>query len=271
MEELNIREIQEESLKILMFVDKLCNELNLNYCVMYGTLIGAIRHNGFIPWDDDIDIAMNRKDYLKLQEYFVQHKNELKPYEFFSKDTREKYPYMIARVCNTDFIQKSEIEGDYGMGTFIDIYPFDGAGNGKSKYPFLKSQFYSSMYYMKSRTHFIPSEIKYLNFIKRIMFVLSHLYSYKFLRRKLESLSNLYDYDKSKYVAQMESFSEGSGNIYLKTDLENTCYHVFEGFKVKIPKNYDAMLRQLYGDYMRLPPEEKRIGHHFYKIYRKSN
>lgn len=270
MEELNIKEIQAESLKILLFIDKLCDKLGLNYCIMYGTLIGAIRHNGFIPWDDDVDIAMNRKDYLKLQEYFVQHKEELSPFEFFSKDTREQYPYMIARVCNTNFIQKSEIEGDFGMGTFIDIYPFDGAGNGKAIYPFIKSQFYSSIYYMKSRTCFIPSEKKHLNLIKRIMFAFAHLYSYKFLRSKLEPLANLYDYETSKYVAQMDRFSAGKANMYLKSDLENTCYHDFEGYKVKIPQNYDVMLRQLYGDYMQLPPEEKRIGHHFYKIYKKN-
>lgn len=269
MKKLSCREIQEESLKILIFVDKLCNELKLNYCIMYGTLIGAIRHNGFIPWDDDVDIAMSRSDYLKLQGYFMQHKEELKPYEFFSKETRENYPYMIGRVCNTDFIMKSEIEGDYGMGTFIDIYPMDGAGNGKAVLPFMKSRLFSSIYYMKSRTHFIPSEKKYLNIPKRIIFSFVHLFSYKFLRKNLEKLVYRFDYDKSEYVAQMDCFSDGKQNMYLKKDLEETVYHEFEGYQVKIPRNYDAMLRQLYGDYMQLPPEEKRIGHHFYSIYKK--
>lgn len=269
MEELNIREIQKESLKILLFVDELCNKLNLNYCVMYGTLIGAIRHNGFIPWDDDVDIFMSRKDYLILQEYFMQHKDELKPFEFFSKDTRDVYPYMIGRICNTNFIMKSEIEGDYGMGTFIDIYPMDGAGNGNAILPFLKSRLFSSMYYMKSRTHYIPSEKKYLNILKRIIFMFVNLFSYDYLRRNLENLVNCFEYEKSIYVAQMDCFSEGKRNMYLKKDLEETCYHEFEGCLVRIPKNYDSILRQLYGDYMKLPPEENRIGHHFYRIFRK--
>lgn len=269
MKELNIKEIQAESLKILLFVDKLCNKLNLNYCIMYGTLIGAIRHNGFIPWDDDVDIAMPRKDYLQLQDYFMKHKNELEPFDFFSKDTKEKYPYMIGRVCNTDFIMKSGIEDDYGMGTFIDIYPMDGAGNGKAVWPFIKSWLLSSMYYMKSRTHFIPSENKYLNIPKRIIYNFVHLFSYDYLRKSLEKLVNRFDYDTSIYVGQMDCFSSGKNNMYLKTDLEETIYHDFEGYQIKIPKNYDKMLRQLYGDYMQLPPEEKRIGHHFYTIYEK--
>lgn len=269
MEELNIREIQKESLKILIFVDKLCRELDLNYCIMYGTLIGAIRHNGFIPWDDDIDIAMSRQDYLKLQEYFKTHKDKLKPYEFFSKDTREKYPYMIGRVCNTNFIMKSEIEEDYGMGTFIDIYPMDGAGNGKAFWPFFKSRLFSSMYYMKSRTRFIPSEKKYLNLPKKIIYHLVHLFSYKFLRNNLEKLVNTFDYNKSVYVAQMDCFTDGKNNMFFKKDIEDTIEHNFEGYQLKIPKNYDKMLRHQYGDYMQLPPEEQRIGHHFYKIYKK--
>ena len=67
----------------------------------------------------------------------------------------------------------------------------------------------------------------------------------------------------------MDCFSDGKKNMYLKKDLEETVYHEFEGYRVKIPRNYDAMLRQLYGDYMQLPLEEKRIAHHFYSIYKK--
>ena len=266
MKELNIKEIQQESLKILIFVDKLCNKLNLNYCIMFGTLIGAIRHNGFIPWDDDIDIVMPRKDYLILQNYFMEHKEELKPLEFFSKDTREKYPYMIGRVCNTNFIMKSEIEEDYGMGTFIDIYPMDGAGNGKNTFYYRKSKLLSSMYYMKSRTRFIPSEKWYLNIPKRIIFSFVKLFSFEYLRKELESLVYKFDYDKSIYVAHMDCCTDG---IFLKKDFDETIYHDFEGYQVRIPKNYDSILRNLYGNYMELPPEEKRIGHHFYKIYKK--
>ena len=266
MKELNIKEIQQESLKILIFVDKLCNKLNLNYCIMFGTLIGAIRHNGFIPWDDDIDIVMSRKDFLILQNYFMEHKEELKPLEFFSKDTREKYPYMIGRVCNTNFIMKSEIEEDYGMGTFIDIYPMDGAGNRKNNFYCKKSKLLSSMYYMKSRTRFIPSEKWYLNIPKRIIFALVKLFSFEYLRKELELLVYKFDYDKSIYVANMGCCTDGT---FFKKDFDETIYHDFEGYQIRIPKNYDSLLRRLYGNYMELPPEEKRIGHHFYKIYKK--
>ena len=73
MKELNLREIQSETLKIVKFIDKICLDLNLNYALFYGTLIGAVRHKGFIPWDDDLDIVMPRNDYDKLKEYFILH------------------------------------------------------------------------------------------------------------------------------------------------------------------------------------------------------
>lgn len=271
MRELTLKEIQSESLKILVFIDKLCNNLNINYCIMYGTLIGAIRHNGFIPWDDDIDIAMTRKDYMILMNYFKEHKNDLLPYDFFSKETREKYPYMIGRICNINYVMKSDMEDDYGMGTFVDIYPMDGAGNGKAHIPFIKSRLFSSMYYMKSRTKFIPSEKKVLNIPKRIIYSFVKLIPTSFLRKSLEKLTTKYDFDESEFVAQMDCFSDGKNNMYLKEDIINTCYHDFENVRVKIPVNYDAMLKKLYGDYMELPPENKRVGHHFYKIFSKED
>lgn len=125
------------------------------------------------------------------------------------------------------------------------------------------------MYYMKSRTHFIPSEKKYLNIPKRIIYNFVHLFSYNFLQKNLERLVNYFDYDNSEYVAQMDCFSDGKNNMYLKKDLEDTIYHDFEGYQLRIPRNYDSILRQLYGDYMQLPPEEKRFGHHFYRIFKK--
>ncbi|WP_222931036.1 LicD family protein [Treponema phagedenis] len=84
MQELSLREIQKESLKVLKLVDYICRQENLTYCLFYGTLIGAIRHNGFIPWDDDIDIVMPRNDYDKLKRYFIDNKDNLKPFVFLT-------------------------------------------------------------------------------------------------------------------------------------------------------------------------------------------
>ncbi|WP_038174358.1 LicD family protein, partial [Treponema pedis] len=82
MQELSLKEIQEESLKILKLVDNICREQGFTYCLFYGTLIGAVRHNGFIPWDDDIDIAMPRNDYERLKQYFIVNKDKLMPYVY---------------------------------------------------------------------------------------------------------------------------------------------------------------------------------------------
>ena len=101
--ELSLSEIQAGSLRILKTIDKVCNILNLRYFLAYGTLIGAIRHKNFIPWDDDIDIMMPRDDYKLLIDYFIKHKDELTPLELFSYYNNPKYPYMISRISDNRF------------------------------------------------------------------------------------------------------------------------------------------------------------------------
>ena len=102
--EMSMEQIQQESLKILDTVAALCEKLHLRYYLAYGTLIGAVRHQGFIPWDDDIDIMMPRQDYKILLQYFREHAEELKPLEVFSTYNCPDYPYMITRISNTEYV-----------------------------------------------------------------------------------------------------------------------------------------------------------------------
>ncbi len=129
--ELSTREIQDVSLEILKQVADICEELNLRYYLMYGTLIGAIRHHGFIPWDDDVDIMMPRPDYERLLEFF--EKNKIGDLTVFSHENNDRYPYMIARISDDRYVIECENEESIGMGVFIDIYPFDGLGNSREE------------------------------------------------------------------------------------------------------------------------------------------
>lgn len=269
--QLSLRKIQLETLKNMKAIVKICEENKINYCLAYGTLIGAIRHDAFIPWDDDLDIFMPRDDYEKFKTFCFSHKEELKPYELFTPETHPDYPYMIGRFCNTDFDLVAENEKAVGMGIFVDIYPLDGFGNDEriigKKAKWIK--LFASCYFLISQKHFKKTERKGLNLLKFFLFFISKFLGRKFFYKKLIKCSKIFDYEKSKYVACMIWLDEMEKVVFEKTDIENTIFHKFEDTELKIPANYDKVLRQTYGDYMQLPPPEKRIGHHFYKIYKK--
>ena len=126
---LTMRENQQAAAEVMSVIHQICKKLDLKYFLAYGTLIGAVRHQGYIPWDDDLDIMMPRQDYDKLMAYFQENAEELAPYTLFTPDTVADYPYMIARVCDSRYEIETENEKDCGMGAFVDIYPLDGLGN----------------------------------------------------------------------------------------------------------------------------------------------
>ena len=129
MEELTLRQMQEGALNILKKLDGICREQGLRYFLFYGTLIGAIRHKGFIPWDDDLDVAMPRPDFDKLVAYCRRHRQELQPMQLMTVDDNPQYVYPIARFSDTRYRVKYQGIRDYGLGLFVDIYPLDGCGN----------------------------------------------------------------------------------------------------------------------------------------------
>ena len=152
--ELTMKEIQAVSLEILKQVADLCEELHLRYALIYGTLIGAVRHHGYIPWDDDVDIMMPRPDYDKLLDYLSSHK--LPNLTLFNRQTCPEYPYMISRISDDRYILEMENEESVGMGIFIDIYPYDGLGKTKEESVNfgLKGDRLSSLCYQATRKHF---------------------------------------------------------------------------------------------------------------------
>ena len=127
--ELTIEEIHEGTIGILKKIIELCDMLQVNYYIMYGSLIGAVRHHGFIPWDDDLDIAMLRPEYEKLCSYCETHQGELGHFALMNRRTAKEYPYNISRFCDMRYsMEKKDTIPGAGMGMFVDIYPFDGAG-----------------------------------------------------------------------------------------------------------------------------------------------
>lgn len=267
---LSVKKAQNISLNILKIVTDICEEKGLNYFLMYGTLIGAIRHNGFIPWDDDTDIMMPRSDYDCLINYLHDNPQELKGLKVFEYRLQEDYPYMIARISDPNYPIKMKNEKSYGMGIFIDIYPFDGVGSNLRQALKMerKGDHLSSFCYLSTRKHFAVESTKgfFKNVVKFPLFIIAKLIGKDYFQNKLSSLGNYQSYYTSKYVCCLVWASGGNKDIFQREWFNSYVYHRFEHYKFRIPSRYDAILRHIYGNYMELPPENERIGHHFYDV-----
>lgn len=273
MKELSISETQKISLEILHIVADICETQNYRYCLMYGTLIGAVRHKGYIPWDDDVDIMMPREDYEKFLKYFKNNIQKYPHLKIFNPDECKAYPYMITRISDERYQIDMANEKPYGMGVFIDIYPFDGMGMSYEEAVSYgrKGDRLSSFCYQATRRHLaIETTTSFVRkVIKPFVFVVCRIIGKNFFQNNLKKLVGRYDYDKSKYVGCVVWASHVEKDIYQKAWFDETKLAPFEQYEFRIPVKYDKILKQTYGDYMKLPPEKDRIGHHYYKVYKK--
>lgn len=271
--ELTIKEIQAISLEILYTVAQICEMQHLRYVLIYGTLIGAIRHHGYIPWDDDVDIMMPRPDYDKLLVYLKNHIQEYPHLQVFNREECLEYPYMITRISDDRYVIDMANEKSFGMGIFIDIYPYDGLGKTKNeavKYG-LKGDILSSLCYQATREHFAIETTTSLlrKVVKFPVYLYAKLCGKDYFQEKLEKLARIKDYDSSEYVGCVVWLSWGEKDIFPRKWFDETIMMPFEKYEFRVPREYDRILRHEYGDYTRLPPEKDRVGHHFFKVYKK--
>lgn len=273
---LPMKEIQTISLEILKRVTDICEENGLRYSLMYGTLIGAARHGGFIPWDDDIDIMMPRKDYNILLKILKNLDHKFHPYTVFNRELNKKYHYGITRICDIRYEIQTENEQDCGMGIFIDVYPYDGLGDDKEKALDLLEQ---SSNYLE---HIVLATRKNLNiakennwkgkFVYLVKWVIHHLLgpNYYYYYRQKRLFVNLPEFDDSKYVGPLAWYFAKPEKVLFDREYFTDLVKVkFEKYEFYVPSNYHSLLTQVYGDYMTPPPIEKQVYHHHYKAYKR--
>lgn len=269
-----LEEIQKVNLETLKFISRICDREGIRYILAYGTLIGAIRHKGFIPWDDDLDIMIPRPDYERLLNYFDEHKDELLPYSAMNMQNTPGYPHMITRICDTRYRIDVDNEDDCGMGLFVDCVCMDGCGNSLKEANCImnNTKRYCHLIFLSQRKRLEVKTAKGIKrkFLKPFAYFYAKLVGTKALVNKLLSIIDVSSYQNSKYVSCLIWPTYFNREIIKKEFLEDRILVEFEDAKFFAPRDYDAYLRQLYGDYMTPPPENDRIYHHFYTAYRKN-
>ena len=261
-----LKKLQSIELEILVEFDKICKKHNLKYVLVGGTLIGAIRHNGFIPWDDDIDVSMLREDYNKFVEIQKKELNHDK-YYLQSMETNDKFglPFAKLRRKNSIYCESTNPIDKNEQGIWIDIFPIDKVSNNKilAICDFIKVFYYRNIIAFKLDFKFASKGIKKL--ILDIIKFNSKFYNIDKVKKKYYKILEKHNRKNSNRVIN-------HGGVYLLKEITDkkmftdTIRHEFEKHKFTIPKDYDEYLTQIYGDYMQLPPKEKRVSHHLVEI-----
>lgn len=250
--ELTTQEIQTISLDILLDVANFCEENSITYFLACGTLLGAVRHKGFIPWDDDVDIMMPRPDYKRFLDSYCSSKYKL------LKPAEGRFYY--SKVYDTNTL-KYENDTDYKknkvLGVDIDIFPLDGMINDENvlRKIYRRECFLETLLRLSNQPLFLRK-----NPLKCINRIIPRLIGSKNIVWLIEKNAQTYSYDHSDFVVRMRWSPNGFAGLLPKKVYEKD-YLTFEGKSFCVPKEYDRWLTVFFGNYMELPPEEKRKAH----------
>lgn len=253
-----LHDVQKIELEILEVVHKVCIENHLRYSLAYGTLIGAIRHKGFIPWDDDIDICMPREDYERFLEVWPKYnfENYLLQNKFTDSDFTQSFTKI--RKEHTIFLQPGEEKCQYHKGIFIDIFPGDRVPASKIK---RKIQFINiAVSLLYTRGHKSGSQNRIISLTEDILLKRP---KEKFAEYAVEADRRVQRYNGKSNLEYVFASTISSAKNYYPSDIfEHLILAEFEGKQFYIYRDYDKCLRVEYGDYMQLPPENERTWKH---------
>ena len=254
-------DLQNKEFEILKEFIEICDKLGLSYFLVCGSALGASKYHGFIPWDDDIDVALKRADY----ERFCQEAPAYLSPRFFLQTykTDLNYPHVFAKLRNseTTYIEKSVSHIRMNHGIYIDIFPLDGYPKGKID--IIKLTLKKKLYDIKMASVFSQESAN-----KKVRIISGILRKFGFQNRYQRAVANMdkffagFPIDDSVYWCNY-------GNWQGKTEYASPCqygegaWEDFEGIKVRIPENFDVYLTQKYGDWRADLPESEQVGHHF--------
>ena len=258
-----INKVQAVECEIMQVIDTICRAHNLSYFAIGGTALGAVRHQGFIPWDDDIDIGMPRKDY----EAFLQYARKELPQGYFLQTffTEKKSPFYFAKIRkdNTKFVEYYLKDLDIHQGIFVDIFPFDNVPENPTlrNLHYRVSRFLYQVYLCKSLTTVCSSRFEQKDNRKGILRKILHVLLLPIPKRWLYHLM-----DRSVQMFNNKPCEEISHIVRrrLRARLDilyPVQYLPFENLQMPVPNDYHAYLSAQFNNYNDLPPENKRFGH----------
>ena len=257
-------EVKAIQLELLEYVAQLCKENGINYFLDSGTLIGAARHQGYIPWDDDIDIGMLREDYEKFIKLMARSTN--KRFEFKCYELDHNHLYAFGKMVDTHTVLYEPDENGIKSAVNIDVFPYDNAPDDDAtlKSMVTKRNRYRLLNQLRNGL-ILPSSA-----LKKVIVVVSKLIlsilPKDYFIKKMIMNEKQYVKAKTKRIANFYGISNAIADNSLFRDFTTL---KFENAFYSVPVDYDKWLTINYGNYMELPPVEKRVTHHSYIAYKK--
>ncbi len=258
-----LRHIQRIQMELIAEVDRICKKNGIHYNMVGGTMLGAIRHQGHIPWDDDADIGFLRSQYERFREAC---KTDLNTEKYYFQDFRDtpgyRRGYGKLRMRNTAFVRLGQESEPFEQGIFIDLMPFDNVPNGtvRRKIHFLRCFLFRKMLWSEM------GKINEKNIAIRCIYRLMSIVPENIIKKQFQSFINRNNKRRTELV-RILTFPTPKGCFgYRREWYTNLSAYRFGDMVLPGAKDYDCYLKVKYGDYMSLPPEEKRKVHPISKL-----
>lgn len=263
-----LRQVQNTELEILVKFDEICKKYDIKYQLFGGTLLGAVRHHGFIPWDDDIDVCMLRSEYEKFirlcsnddlnSMYFLQTNKT---------DPTSVVQFAKLRKNNTIIEPENEVGSTSHKGIYIDIFPLDnvkpGTKEGEKQYKdFYK---YYSIVTSTVKSRVTSSKTAWKKVIRYCFYGITRVIPKSYFDNKLHDILTQFDNEETEYINHLTNGTDGKRTKWFlmkRTEHTDMIELEFEGHMFPAPRAYDALLTRRYGDYLKLPPVAERKPHH---------
>ncbi len=259
--ELSLQEIKAVTFEILMHFDDFCQQHNIRFFLSNGTLLGAVKYGGFIPWDDDIDVMVPREDYDRLLQLYPDDER----FRLFSPERNADFRYPFAKLCDmTTRKEEHNIDNGVTLGLDIDIFPIDRCTEHMLKKSVLMRLRLAQIGCVLSK--FRDASDK--PFAKRLVIAYCRRRGYAHFQKRLQAIVKREGRHGNTHAGCLMWPIYGEREIMAASVFEGDTAVTFEGMALAAPVGYDMYLRRLYGDYEQDPPLDKQKTHHHYKAYR---